>query len=75
MKLNFDKVNWVSREIEFLEHTISSKGISLEPYLQKKATTMGEVKTINDLGKVIRVLTYCTHAIPNASSVLVPLHS
>ena len=74
MKLNFDKVNWVSREIEFLEHTISSKGISLEPYLQKKEAVVGEVKSINDLEKVIGILTYYSHAIPNASSVLAPLH-
>ena len=74
LKLNFDKVNWVSREIDFLGHAISSKGVSLELYLRKKAAAVGEVKIINDLEKVIGFLTYYSHAILDASSVLAPLH-
>ena len=49
VRVNFDKVVWISTKIKFLGYEIENGKMSLKDYIQKKKETLGEIRTIKDL--------------------------
>ena len=58
IKINYDKVKWITEEIELLGSKISNKYWSYENFLKRKRKELGEIRTIKDLERIIGVISY-----------------
>ena len=58
VKVNFDKVEWLTPKIKFLGYEIEGGEMSLQNYLKEKAKDIGPIKTVRDLERHIGVLSY-----------------
>ena len=72
IKVNYDKVKWVTEEIEFLGSEISSGYWSHENFLKRKRKELGEIRTIKDLQRIISVISYAHHCVKDVEMVLGP---
>ena len=70
VKVNFDKVVWISTEIKFLGYEINQGKMGLREYILKKKETLGEVKTVKDLERVIGIISYARKTIRGTERIL-----
>ena len=70
IKVNFEKVKWLSTEISFLGYEIKDGQISLEKYLQDRMKEVGVVKGIKDLERIIGILSYARRTVKNVEVIL-----
>ena len=75
VKVNFDKVKWISTSISFLGYEVEGGKMSLKGYIQRKKEVIGEVRTIHDLERVIGIISYARRMIRGAEEVLAPLRA
>ena len=75
IKVNFDKVRWVSTSITFLGFEIRDGKWSFESYLKKRMDELGEVRSIKGLERIIGVLSYIRRAVLNMERILGPLRA
>ena len=73
IKVNYDKVKWVSETIEFLGCEVSNGQWSHENFLKQKMAEMGEVRTIKDLERVIGIISYARRCVKDVEVILGPL--
>ena len=73
VKVNFDKVKWLTSSISFLGYEIRDGRMSLESFLQKKQRDVGFVSNIKGLERVIGILSYARRVIKKSEEVLAPL--
>ena len=70
IKVNFEKVKCLSTEISFLGYEIKDGKISLEKYLQDRMKEVGVVKGIEDLERIIGILSYARRTVKNVEVIL-----
>ena len=70
VKVNFDKVVWISTKITFLGYEIENGKMSLKNYIQKKKETLGEIRTVKDLERVIGIISYARKTIKGTEKIL-----
>lgn len=75
IKVNFDKVQWVTTSITFLGFEIQNGSWSFESYLRKRMEEIGEVQSIKDLERVIGILSYIRRVVRDIERILGPLHA
>ena len=75
VKVNFDKVKWISTQISFLGYEVEGGRMTLKKYIQKKKEVIGEVRTIHDLERVIGIISYARRVIRRTEEVLAPLRA
>ena len=73
VKVNFDKVEWLTTKIKFLGYEIENGQMTLNEYLIEKARDIGEVKTIRDMERAIGILSYARRCIVDVERILAPL--
>ena len=73
IKVNYDKVKWVTKEIEFLGREISNGYRSHENFLKRKRKELGEIRTIKDLERIIGVISYARRCVKDVEVILGPL--
>ena len=73
VKVNFDKVKWLTSSILFLGYEIRDGRMSLESFLKKKQRDVGFVSSIKGLERVIGILSYARRVIKKSEEVLAPL--
>ena len=73
IKVNYEKVKWVSETIQFLGCGVSNGQWSHENFLKQKLAEMGEVRTIKDLERVIGIISYARRCVKDVEMVLGPL--
>ena len=75
VKVNYDKVKWVSTKISFLGYEVEGGKMTLKGYIQRKREVIGEVRTIHDLERVIGIISYARRVIRKTEEVLAPLRA
>ena len=73
IKVNFDKVKWLTREITFLGNEIRDGQWSQEGFLHKRMQEIGFISTIKGLERVIGILSYSRRCIKDTEKILGPL--
>ena len=73
VKVNYDKVVWVSNKLTFLGYEIEDGTLSLKKYIKKKMENVGKVSNIKDLERVIGIISYARRTIQKTEEVLAPL--
>ena len=58
VKVDFNKIVWISTKITFLVYEIENGKMSLKNYIQKKKEILGEIRTAKDLERVIGIISY-----------------
>ena len=69
VKVNFDKVEWLSTKIKFLGYEIEDGKMSLSEYLAEKAKDLGPIKTIKDMERCIGIISYARRCIIGAEMI------
>ena len=75
LKVNFNKVKWSTAKINFLGYEIENGKMSLKTYLKKKMEQLGRVRNVNDLERIIGIISYARHFIKATELILAPLRS
>ena len=70
LKVNYNKMIWLSRSVKFLGYQLEGGELSLRKYLQEKKKAVGEISSIKGLERIIGVLSYCRHAIWGIEDIL-----
>ena len=70
VKVNYDKVVWIATEIKFLGYEIKEGRMGLRDYIQKKKETLGEIKTVKDIERVIGIISYARKTIRGTEKIL-----
>ena len=73
LKVNFEKVKWMTTKLSFLGWEIEGGEMSLKGYLQKKQEQLGPIRTVNDLERVIGIISYARRVIQSTEEILAPL--
>ena len=73
VKVNYDKVKWLTTKLTFLGYEIEDGRLSLREYLMKKRESLGPVQTIRDLERVIGIISYARRVIKGTEEILAPL--
>ena len=73
IKVNYDKVKWVSETIQFLGCEVGNAHWSHENFLKKKLAELGRVETIKDLENIIGVISYTRRCVKDVEMILGPL--
>ena len=73
IKVNYEKIKWVTTEITFLGYEIKDGKWSLEKFLTKRMQEIGEVRSIKDLERVIGILSYSRRCVKGVERILGPL--
>ena len=73
IKVNYDKVKWVSESIQFLGCEVSNGCWSHENFLKKKLAELGRIETIKDLERIIGVISYTRRCVKDVEMILGPL--
>ena len=73
IKVNFDKVKWLTKEITFLGNEIRDGRWSHESFLQKRMQEIGFISSIKGLERVIGILSYSRRCIRDTEKILGPL--
>ena len=73
VKVNYDKVVWISDKLTFLGYEIEDGTLSLKKYIKKKMDNIGKVAKIKDLERVIGIISYARRTIKKTEEVLAPL--
>ena len=75
IKVNFDKVKWITESITFLGYEIQNGTWSFEAYLRQKMQEIGFVKNIKDLERSIGILSYTRRCVYDIERILGPLRA
>ena len=75
IKVNYEKVKWVSDEIQFLGSEISNGRLSHERFLKTRRKELGRIETIKDLERIIGVISYARRCIKDVEMILGPLRN
>ena len=75
LKVNFDKVKWMSNKLSFLGWEIEGGLMSLRGYLRKKKGQLGKVRSVHDLERVIGIISYARRVIKGTEIILSPLRA
>ena len=75
VKVNYDKVKWISTKISFLGYEVEGGKMTLKDYIQRKREVIGEVRTIHGLERVIGIISYARRVIRKTEEVLAPLRA
>ena len=75
MKVNYDKVVWMTTEVDFLGYRLAHGQFSLRNFLNTKVALLGLVVSLKGFNRIIGILSYCRHHIPHCECVLAPLHN
>lgn len=73
IKVNYDKVKWVSETVQFLRCEASSGHWSHENSIKWKMEELGEIRTIEDLERIIGVISYTRRCVKDVDMILGPL--
>ena len=73
IKVNYEKVKWVSETIQLLGCEGNNGKWSHESFLKWKRAEMGEVHTIKDLERVIKIISYARQCVKDVEVILGPL--
>ena len=73
LKVNFEKVKWMTTKLSFLGWEIEGGKMSLKGYLKKKMEQLGPIRTVNDLERVIGIISYARRVIRGTEEILTPL--
>ena len=73
LKLNKEKCEFASKEIEFLGFVISGDGIRADPKKVKAITDMPEPTNITELRRVLGMINFLGRFLPHLSDVLKPV--
>lgn len=73
IKVNFEKVKWVSETIQSLGWEISNAHWSHENFLKQNLAELGELRTIKDLERIIGVISYARRCVKDVEVILGPL--
>ena len=68
-------VKWSTTKINFLGYEIENGKMSLKTYLKKKIEQLGRVRNVNDLERIIGIISYARHFIKATELILAPLRS
>ena len=75
VKVNFDKVKWITTQISFLGYEVEGGRMTLKNYIQRKKEVIEKERTIHDLEKVIGVISSARRVIQRTEEVLAPLRA
>ena len=73
IKVNYEKVKWVSESIKFLGCEVSSGQWSHEKFLKRTLPELGGVDTIKDLERIIGAISYARRFVKDVEMVLCPI--
>ena len=73
IKVDYEKVKWVSETIQFWGCEVSNGQWSHENFFKQKLAEMGELRTIKDLEHVIGIISYARRCVRCVEVVLGPL--
>ena len=73
VKVNFDKVKWLTDEISFLGYEIKNGKMTQKKYLEKRMAEIGEVSSIKGLERVIGIISYARRVVKGSEKILGPL--
>ncbi len=73
VKVNFDKVKWMTEEITFLGYEIREGTWTYERFLREKMEEVGQVRSVKELERVIGIISYARRAIKDVELILGPL--
>ena len=73
IKVNYDRVKWVSESIQFLGCEVSNSYWSHENFLKRKLAELGRIETIKDLERIIGVISYTRRCVKDVEMILGPL--
>ena len=73
IKVNYDKVKWMSSKISFLGFEIEDGKLCLKEYIRKKMDSIGPIENVHDLERVIGIISYARRVIHGTEIVLAPL--
>ena len=75
VKVNYDKVKWLTTKITFLGYEIENGHLNLREYIKKKKESLGNVRTIKELERVIGIISYARRVIKGTEKILATLRS
>ena len=73
VKVNYDKVVWLTDEITFLGYEIKHGKMTQKKYLEKRMNEIGVVTSIKGLERVIGIISYTRRVIKGSEVILGPL--
>ena len=75
LKVNFGKVKWMTTKIKFLGYEIEHGKMCLREYFKQKMEQIGCVRNVNDLERIIGVISYARHVVQATEDILVHLRN
>ena len=75
VRLNKDKTKSSVSEIVFMGHRITANGVQIDPEKVKAVTNLGEPSNVEELRRLLGMVNYVSKFLPNATSLLHPLHN
>ena len=75
VKVNYDKVKWLTTKMTFLGYEIENGHLNLREYIKKKKESLGNVRAIKELERVIGIISYARRVIKGTEKILAPLRS
>ena len=73
IKVNFEKVKWLTTSISFLGYEIRDGKMSLENYLKEKKKSIGWVSDIRGQERAIGIISYARRVVKKTEEILAPL--
>ena len=73
IKVNYEKVKWVSETIQCLGFEVSNGQWIHENFLKQKLVEMWEVRTIKDLERAIGIISYARRCVKDVEVIMGPL--
>ena len=75
IKVNYDKVKWMSTKISFLGFEIENGKLCLREYIKKKMESIGPIECVHDLERVIGIIFYARKVVKGTEEVLASLRA
>ena len=73
IKVNYDRVKWMSESIQFLRCEVSDGQWSHKKFLRKKLAVLGGIETIKDLERITGFISYTRRCVKDVEMILGPL--
>ena len=73
LKLNRDKLRICLREMPYIGHLLTEKGVKVDPKKQQAATSMNQPKSVEELRRFLGFINYMARFLPNVATVTEPM--
>lgn len=73
LKVNYDKVEWLTTEVNFLGHQLTEDQWSLKKYLNDKLSEVGGISGVKKLQRILGIFTYVRRSVPHLEDIISPL--